>query len=390
MKKKKETFWTGQFCILLIVNFASTMAGMSTNPLVASYAVSLGADLTVASTIAGIMSITSMIVCPAAGVLADRVNRKKLLLFTMTVYAICLLAHSFVHTIPMFILIRGLTGVFFSINNVLTIAYASSFIPGTRMGEGLSFLGLIAPLAQASGPAMGLALRDTVGYWGSFSAAACFGMAGMIGIAVLPDPEVKQKTEEKTFRLKNIFAIEFVSFMLITALFSAGNGLVTTYLDLVAQERTILNISLFFTVYSVAMVILKPFVGRLLDTRGILFIMIPAVLITASGMFLIGIASSLSLMLIAAFFKAAGQGAGGPSIQAYVVKRIEPARVGVAISTIQIGTNLGNAVAPIVGSFFVKSYGYTSMFCGFGVFVAIAGLLLLTPPFSRIIYQKQS
>ncbi len=389
MKKQKETFWTWQFGILLAVNFASGMAGMSTNPLVASYAVSLGADLTVASTIAGIMSFTSLIMCPIAGVLADRVNRKKLLLFTMSAYAVCLLAHSFVHTIPMFILIRGLTGVFFSVNSVLTVAYASSFIPGTRMGEGLSFLGLIAPLAQAAGPAMGLALRDTVGYWGSFFAAACFGLAGVICIAILPYTKTGQKTTGKSLRLKHLFAVEFMSFMLITALFSAGNGLVTTYLDLVAQERSILNISLFFTVYSVAMVVSKPFVGRLLDTRGILFIMIPAILFAACGMFSIGIAYSLPLMLAAALFKAAGQGAGGPSIQAYVVKRIEPARTGVAVSTIQIGQNLGNAVAPVIGSFFVKSYGYTNMFCGFGVLVAAMGLLLLTPPFSRIIYQKQ-
>ena len=42
-----------------------------------------------------------------------------------------------------------------------------------------------------------------------------------------------------------------------------------------------------------------------------------------------------------------------------------------------IGQNVGNALAPIVGSFFVKSFGYTGMFCGFGGLMAAAGLALI-------------
>ena len=97
----------------------------------------------------------------------------------------------------------------------------------------------------------------------------------------------------------------------------------------------------------------------------------------ALGMALVGLASSLGLMLVAAVCKALGQGAGTPSIQAYTVKTLEPARAGVAVSTIQIGQNLGNALAPIGGSFFAESFGYEAMFCGVGLFTLIAGMLLL-------------
>ena len=48
-----------------------------------------------------------------------------------------------------------------------------------------------------------------------------------------------------------------------------------------------------------------------------------------------------------------------------------------AVSTIQIGQNLGNALAPIGGSFFAESFGYEAMFCGVGLFTLIAGMLLL-------------
>lgn len=52
-------------------------------------------------------------------------------------------------------------------------------------------------------------------------------------------------------------------------------------------------------------------------------------------------------------------------------------RAGVATSTIMIGQNVGNALAPILGSYVVKASGYKEMFCGAGVVIAKAGLILV-------------
>ena len=79
----------------------------------------------------------------------------------------------------------------------------------------------------------------------------------------------------------------------------------------------------------------------------------------------------------AGVFKAMGQGSGIPSLQAYAVKSLDKERSGVAVSTIMIGQNVGNALAPIAGSFFVKSFGYEGMFCGFGAVMLVGGLILL-------------
>jgi len=76
-------------------------------------------------------------------------------------------------------------------------------------------------------------------------------------------------------------------------------------------------------------------------------------------------------------FKALGQGNGTPSLQAVVVKTLDKSRAGVASSTIQIGQNVGNAVAPIIGSFFVKSFGYEPTFLGAGGMILGIGMLLV-------------
>ncbi len=380
-KKIRETptepLWTWKFLLLILINFGNGAAGYMTVPLVTKYAMSMGADITAASTISGVLSLVAMIMCPIAGVLSDRVNRKKLLLFTEIAYALCLGFHAIVTNLTLLLIMRAITGIFFSISSVLTVAYASSYIPTSRMGEGLSYFGLVTPLVQAAGPSIGLGLRDNFGYYAAFLGASVAAVAAMVCVLVLPYAEEKKESAKKTLKFNDIFALQFLGLMLLTAVFSSANGLVSTYLDILAGERSIANIALFFTVYSIALVISKPITGKLLDTKGMFFVIVPAIFFAALGMFFIGIATSLGIMLVAAVCKALGQGAGTPTIQAYAVKSSDKARSGVAVSTVQIGQSLGNAFAPVIGSFFVEPFGYKGMFCGSAVVVLAAGGMLL-------------
>ena len=363
--------------MLIAINFGSGVAGYMTVPLVAKYVMTFGADITTASAVSGILSLVAMFMCPVAGVLSDRINKKKLLIITEAAYAVCLGLHAFARSLIALLLLRAVTGIFFSLSNVLTIAYASSYIPKSRMGEGLGYFGLVVPLVQAAGPSIGLGLRDSIGYGAVFTGAASAALAAMICVAVLPYNAPEPSGQKKTLKFNDIFAVRFIWLMLLTALFSSANGLISTYLDILASERSITNISIFFTVFSVVLIIFKPLTGKLLDSRGMYLVIIPAVVFAALGMFFVGIASSLWVMLIAAVCKALGQGAGTPTIQAHAVKMLDKSHSGVAVSTIQIGQSLGNSIAPVLGSFLVKPFGYTTMFCGFGGIILVAGFLFL-------------
>lgn len=363
--------------MLIAINFGSGVAGYMTVPLVAKYVMTFGADITTASAVSGILSLVAMFMCPVAGVLSDRINKKKLLIITEAAYAVCLGLHAFARSLIALLLLRAVTGIFFSLSNVLTIAYASSYIPKSRMGKGLGYFGLVVPLVQAAGPSIGLGLRDSIGYGAVFTGAAIAALAAMICVAVLPYNAPKPSGQKKTLKFNDIFAVRFIWLMLLTALFSSANGLISTYLDILASERSITNISIFFTVFSVVLIIFKPLTGKLLDSRGMYLVIIPAVVFAALGMFFVGIASSLWVMLIAAVCKALGQGAGTPTIQAHAVKMLDKSHSGVAVSTIQIGQSLGNSIAPVLGSFLVKPFGYTTMFCGFGGIILVAGFLFL-------------
>jgi len=374
---KKVPLWSGTFVLLIFMTFLNGAAGQMTVPLVAKYALSLGADLTLASTIAGLMSLVSLVVCPFAGALADKVSRKWILIFSNLGYGICLLLHAACVNIPLLITMRLFTGIFFSICSVTNIAFSSSFLPKERTGEGLGYVSLAAIVAQAIGPSIGLKLVEVSGFASAFLLSGVFPLLCIAVILPLKYQKPAVTGGPKRFSIKNLYAVELTFFMMMAALFSAGNGMVSTYLAIIADERQIANISLFFTCYSLLLVALRPFTGKLLDKKGVFVILIPSFLCAALGMVFVGVGTSLAVMLLASAMKALGQGSGTPSIQAYSVKKLSRERAGVASSTIMIGQNVGNAVAPIIGSFFVKSFGYTGMFCGFGGIMAAGGLLLI-------------
>ena len=377
MTVKNETIWTPKFVLVILLTFFSGAAGQMTYPLVAKFSLTLNPDLTLASTIAGLMSLMSLFVCPFAGVLSDRFSRKRILQISSVCYGLVLIMHAFVKDIPMLIALRLLVGVFFSINGVTSVAFSTAFIPASRIGEGLGYAALANTLAMAVGPGIGLKLVETYGYPATFYGAAISAFLCAVVITLLPYKEPEKKKKSGGIHLDQLIAMEFFGFMLLAVLFSSGSGLISTYLAIIGEERGIANIALYFTVYSACMVILRPLTGRLLDRKGVYFLVAPAVVFTAAGMAQIGFAYSLNMILIASLFLAVGQGAGVPSLQADVIRKLDKSRTGVATSTIQIGQNIGNAVAPMLGSLFVRNFGYQNSFFGFGIFMIISGWLIL-------------
>ena len=372
----KEPIWTVKFILVIIMAMFSGLAAQLTYPLVARFSLTLNPDITLAGTIAGLMSLMSLFVCPFAGLLSDRFSRKRILQVSSICYASVLLMHALIRTIPGLIILRLLVGVFFSINSVTVVAFSTAFIPQSRIGEGLGYTALANVLAQAAGPAIGLKLVEVSGYPATFILASVSALLCAVVITILPYRE-EQNKEKKKFSFNDLFAAEFTGFMLLSALFSGCSGLVATYLAILADQRGIANIALFFTVYSLCMVVFRPYSGKVYDRKGVYFVLIPAIISTACAMVLIGFGKTLAVMIAASLFNALGQGAGVPTLQADVIRKLDKSRTGVATSTIQIGQNIGNALAPMAGSFMVKALGYQAMYLSAAALIILAGFFLL-------------
>ena len=344
------------------------------HPLISSYAVSFGTELTAVGLISGIFSITALFFRPVGGFLSDFLNKKRICVYTTFLIALVIVFYALSPTVSVLLVMRVLHGALFGINGTANMALATEFIPDDHMGEGLGYYGLGQVLAQIVGPTIGIAIRDAFGYRALFFiiAASTLLAAVVLQTAFHYETVVGHSSEGRhSLSFSSLIAKECIFYSLIAGLFSMGNGIVNSFLVLLGESSKIAQISLFFSVNAIVLFVLRLLVGKVIDRANLLFIVNLSLLAGASSMILIGKSGILVPILIAAAIKAFGNVGGQISLQSACVKRVDAARIGVATSTYYIGADIGQGLGPIWGGKVAEQFGYE------GVFFCMAGFFLL-------------
>jgi len=371
--------WNIDFIMVLVFGFISGTANQMVNPLLSKYAVSLGATLALAGTIVGMQSGTAMFLRPISGAASDLFNRKYIMLGAAFITTCAYSGYLLFNSITSVIICRILQGVSFSFMSVARTAFATEFIPRDRIGEGVAFTSFGVVLSQAIGPAVGLWISENWGYNACFTIAFCCSLMGATLIAVRPYKRVRKEFNRSRIRLSNLIALEVVPYALISGLFAMIIQLGNSFLALIGAERGIANVGIFFTVYSVTALVLRPLSGRALDRFGLSVLIYPAFVFASFTMLLIGWAQGIGFIILAGLCKALSQGIALPSITGSAIKRLGSERAGVASATIHIGTDFMMALSPAVGGVLATHFGYVATF---NIYAAV--MILGIPVFAMV------
>ncbi|MBP0969438.1 MAG: MFS transporter [Oscillospiraceae bacterium] len=374
---EETKLWNKSYIMILVLSTFIHSASYMVTPFVTKFALSLGAPLTIATTIASLLSVAALILRPFAGRASDKFNRKIIILIANTITACCILAMSRVQTVNALVIIRFIHGIAFSFNGVAMMAFNSMFIPRDRLGEGMGWMALSTIVSQSVGPNLGMFIVDRYGYSASFLAAAGITVIGVIIFCFIPYSKT-ERVESKKFDINDFIIVRLIPYALILCLFSSGNGLITSMLVVFGEHRGIENISMFFTAYSIFMFMIRPFSGKLVDRKGLRVVLYPSLVIASAAFFILSGANTLTTVIIAGILKAIGQGSGSPAIQSTCLKMIGREKAGVVSSTCYIGADVGNAIAPIVGGYIADNFGYETMFRGYAVILLVFGMLIFT------------
>ena len=372
---EETKLWNKSYIMILILSTVINSATQMVTPLVSKFAISLGAQLSIATTIASLMSWSALFLRPFAGLLSDRFNRKKIILISNLAIAACLLLMSGAKTVTTLVAIRILHGIAFSFNSVAMMAFNTMYIPKDRLGEGMGWMALGTIVSQALGPNIGIALVEKTGYTACFAVAAAICVVGVV-IILMMHYEHPVSDKSRKLDINSLISLRILPYAAIMCLFSAGNGLASNMMVLFGDARGIANIGLFFTAYSIAMVVVRPFAGKLVDKKGLRFVLYPAIVLSSAAYFVLGSATALWMVILAAILKAVGQGSGQPGIQSTCLRQIGREKAGVVSSTCYIGQDIGNAVAPVIGGFVVERFGYSNLFYGYAVLLLVGASLI--------------
>ena len=388
---QESTIWNRTFICAMACQLFIGLSQYIVNPLVSSYAAYLGAGPKLVGVLTGLYFGVSLVLRPVSGPALIRLDKKALLFFVFGMGIIVNFLYATFATVPMFVAVRVLHGIQFSLVGSLLITIAGDSLPKEKMGSGLGLYGLSNALSMTLGPSIGLAVRswgganygEAGGYKAIFYTATAIMVFSLIPCFIArPKKHSKEEIAAAGAWYKNIIALPSIPCALCNMLFSMAYSLFNAYMVPYAEEKGFAGISLFFTIYALGLLVSRPVSGKLTDKYGPTTIIYPGATALLIGLLLVWRAQSITTVYIAAAVSALGYGSAYPAFQAACLQSMPPVRRGVASNTNYLFVDLGLFAGPALGGLVISHYlntghAYSTLYL-YGIIPIVISLVVLT------------
>ncbi|MDR1193331.1 MAG: MFS transporter [Peptococcaceae bacterium] len=326
--------------------------------------------------LASAISIAALLSRPFTGPLADRGNRKLLIAFSQLGIAVIISLLILSQSVGVLILLRFLHGALFSIVSTTVTATIIDTIPESRLGQGISIMGITTMGGQAVAPVFGIFLSRRFGFGAMFTVTAIISALAAIPAFII-QPKPRPSAKPGKIGLKNIIALESAGVATISLTFSMITAAITSFMVVFGNERGILNIGLYFTIYAIGIVLCRLVGGRVTDKYPYQCIVYASTVLCVAALILIGGAHTFLPIAIAGVLLSLGVGFAVPALQTEGVRRVTPERRGVATATYYIALDIANISSPLIIGFVALTAGYGVGFYLLCVPVSLAFAVLL-------------
>jgi MFS family permease len=329
----------------------------------------LGGSSVAAGSFLGLLTYASAFSAPLTGALADRLGRRRTLVFCSLVLSAFLLAYA-VATAPATLLWLALfQGVFWSGLLAGSAAYITGVIPESRRAEGIGYWGLSTMVAIAFAPTIGLWLYGHGWRWLCLAGAAL--NLVMAGIALRLTEQPLARTSER-FLTRRLLEWRVLVVSVTLFLYSFGYGSITSFIALYATTNGVKPAGIYFTVLSVVVMLTRPFCVPLADRFGHRWVLLPCFVLMPAGLGLLSLGGSRALLVASAVVFGAGFGTAYPVFAAYVTRGVEPLRRGSAFGAILAAFDTGIGTGSICAGWIVGRSGFRAAYGTAAVMAALA------------------
>jgi len=370
---KKDSIYTKDIVLILMASFFYMVSPMLTTPLIAGYAESLGAGAFLMGSIGGMMNLCSLFCRPFVGNLADRLSKYRVTAIGSSIMAAASAIYVLAPSSAWIIAGRLLHGVGYSCCSVCMATWMSNMLPREKVGTGMGLYGTMNALGMAISPSVGIYVYRHFGYRIAFAVSLVTSIAIFITVQFIGDkgepkaPPVRETDGAGASAAQNASTgasaavtapsrgMQFIDvrilplaaiIMLFTIPYYATQSFLVRYSE---ARELVVDVSLFFTLYAVALFILRMSLKSLFDRLAFRYFLIASVISAGCSISLLGVMNNNWLMLLAAIFMAGGYGLMCSVCQSTAILMAGVERRGLANSTYYVGLDLGMALGPIIG-----------------------------------------
>ncbi|MFV8826568.1 MFS transporter [Alkalihalobacterium sp. APHAB7] len=353
----------------------------------------LGYDDQVNGKVIAMTAMASAIFLLPAGIMSDKVGRKKVILVGAIFASVTMLSRSVIEAESLLLVSAFATGIFMSFIQVSSIPLLAENSTEKQRVHLFSFNFALIMVANVIGNALGGTLSDVLQALFSLSALWSVRITLLVGsifffTSLIPIMKINEERKLKTEKtaassFKNIFKTQksglkmIALFAIAQLIIGFGSGLVIPYLNIYFTDRFEISKSLVGIILSlgqamtaVAFMIGPAVVKRFGEVRAVVILQLaslPFLLLTAYT-------ENLWLAVIGFLFRQALMNAGNPIQMSLMMRSVDDSIKGLANSVGQMVFQLGWAVMGPVSMTLVMMYG---AYHGYAIVFTITGCLYL-------------
>ncbi len=354
------------YLVLLIANFFFFL-NFSQLLLLPKFVVHLGLGPSDIGIVMGVFSIAVLISLPFAGMVSEKIGKKKVFILGTLLMSSATPVYMYVHSMGLpILLLRVIQGVGFSCAFGVTAALVFEIV---QASSGRYFLGVLTVSnisTHAIGPAFGEYMIRTAGFDLYFVSAALFGVIACLSGFFLPRMTIR--TARSPVHLSTA-----LTHMTATVVLGMVFGSAAIFLPPYLMTAGIPDSSFFFVSFVCGSLMVWAFLYRILERIGERVSWIVSVvflLVLPAG--ISGVASIPMLVLLSGLF-GLGYGYLYPTLNALFISDVYPGRKGLANSLFVWSFNLGMLLASFGFGRMSDALGYQQSF----LLTAIIGLILI-------------
>lgn len=368
-----QKLWTKDFLIISLVNFFLTLIFFLLMVTIGVHAVTAyGATTSEAGLVTGIFIIGTLVGRLFIGRLIDSIGRRKTLLIGLTFFTATILLYFVDFGVGFLLFTRFVHGLGMGLSSTATGTIVAQVIPAARKGEGIGYYSMSSTLATAIGPFVGLLMSQYTNFSTIFLLCLVIGLISLVSALTVNVPEADNPSIVRGFSPSSFVEPKALPIALIIAVAALSFSSVLSYINFYASELDLVEAaSIFFLVYSIAVLLSRPITGRLMDARGANVVMYPAIAVFAVGLFVLSQATTAIGLLVAGALIGLGFGNIQSGTQAIAVKAATPARMGMATSTFFIALDAGLGFGPYLIGLMIPLTGFSMLYLGLAGVVAL-------------------
>ena len=319
---------------------------------------------------------SSIAVRPFSGLIIEKFGRKKTFFVSEFLFCLFSIAYIFADNLQVLLWLRFLHGIWFSILTTVTVPIANEFIPDSRRGEGMGYFVMSVNLGIVLGPLIGLSLIQPLSYAvvaTILAAIVCLGFVFCFLIPVQTETSTMQKMQKKQLSIHDFVEKKALPVSIMAMMVSFAYASIMSFISTYSASKNLLAYaSLFFIVFAISMMSLRPLTGKIYDRKGPSYVIYPALVLFAVGLILLSQINSLIGFMLAAIFIGMGFGSVQPCLQTLAIQCAAPQRIGHATSTFFTFYDLGIAFGSILLGILITAQGYSMSYILCAVLVLLS------------------